>query len=214
MAKVTLWSGVQVDMQSAIGAALVVSAVTKANPGVATSTAHGLANGDYVVLQEVQGMTQINNRLFRVAGVTTNTFNLDGEDTTLFDTYISGNAYKVTFGTSFSTLLDINVSGGEYSPIDTTTIHDRQATSIPGIPSALELTSNSFWDVSDVGLVAAKKASDLKALRAFKLTFQNGQKFLVNGYIGASLSPTGSAQDKVTTSIKISANGPSTVYAS
>lgn len=214
MAKVTLWSGVQVAMQSVIGAALAVTAVSKANPCVATSTAHGLANGDYVLLQEVQGMTQINNRLFRVAGVTANTFNLDGEDTTLFDTFISGNAYKITFGTTFSTMLDINVSGGEFTPIDTTTIHDRQATSIPGIASALELSSTSVWDVSDPGLIACKKASDLKALRALLLTFQNGQKFLINAYVGATLSPTGSAQEKVTTALKFTANGPSTVYAS
>lgn len=212
--KVTLWKGVAVAMQSVIGAALTISAITKANPGVATSTAHGLANGDFVLLSGVQGMVQVNNRPFRVTGVTANTFNLEGEDTTLYDTFVSGSAYKITFGTTFSTLLDCNVSGGEFAEIDTTTIHDNQATVVPGLPSALVITSNSIWDVSDPGLIAAKKASDLAAVRAFLFTFQNGQKYLINGYIGCTLSPGGSAQEKVTTPIKITANGGSTTYAS
>ena len=45
---VKTWTNVQVAMQSALGASKTITAITKANPAVATSTAHGLANGDYV----------------------------------------------------------------------------------------------------------------------------------------------------------------------
>lgn len=214
MAKVTLWKGVGVAMQSVIGAAVTVTGISKANPGVVTAASHGFANGDYVLLSNIQGMLQVNNRIFRVASTAAGTFALEGEDTTLYDTFVSGQVQKITFGTTFSTLLDCSVSGGEFPEIDTTTIHDTQATSIPGLPSGLVVTSNSIWDVSDAGLIAAKKASDLQALRAFLFTFQNGQKFLLNGYIGATLSPAGSAQEKVTTSLKITGNGGSTTYSS
>lgn len=209
---VTLWSGVAVAMQSVLGAALAVSAVAKANPGVATSTAHGLSNGDFVLLQNVQGMLQINNRIFRVTSVSANSFTLDGDgaDTTLYDTFISGNAYKITFGTNFSTLLDISVTGGEFATTDTTTIHDRQRTLKNTIASAIEMSSNSVWDVADPGLIAAKKASDVSADRCLMFTFQNGQKFLINAGVGCSLSPVGQAQDKVTTSLKFTGRGPST----
>lgn len=216
MAQVTLWKGVQVAMQSAIGAAITVSAITKASPGVVTTgTTHGLAAGDYVLISS-NGMLQVNNRIFRVgsSGLTTTAFQLEGEDTTLYDTFTSGTVKKITYGTTFSTLLDCSVSGGEFAEIDTTTIHDTIATNIPGLPSGLVVTSNSIWDVSDAALIAAKQASDVQGLRAFRFTFQNGQKFLLNGYIGATLSPAGSAQEKVTTSIKITANGGSTTYAS
>lgn len=214
MAKVTLWKGVSVAMQSAISASVAVSAITKASPGALTSSAaHGISAGEYFILTEVQGMIQLNNRIFRAATVPSGTsLTIEGEDTTLYDTFVSGKIQKLTFGVNFSTLLDFTVSGGEFPDIDTTTIHDSQATSIPGLPSALVMTSSSIWDVSDTALVAAKKASDVQGLRAFMLTFQNQQKFLVNGYIGATLSPAGSAQEKVTTSIKITANGASTVY--
>ena len=72
-----------------------ITNITKANPGVVTSNSHGLSNGDYIILGSVTGMSQINNIQFKVAGVTTNTFQLkttddDNFDTTNFDTYTSG----------------------------------------------------------------------------------------------------------------------------
>ena len=56
-----VWSNVQASMQSALGANLTITGITQANPGVATSTAHGLSNGDIVVLN-VQGMYQIDKK--------------------------------------------------------------------------------------------------------------------------------------------------------
>lgn len=67
-----------------------ITAVTKANPGVVTSTAHGLENGDHVLIQSVAGMVELNNRWFTVANKTTDTFELSGVDTTSYTTYTSG----------------------------------------------------------------------------------------------------------------------------
>lgn len=214
MAKITLWKAVQVAMQSAIGADLTITAITKANPGQVSIGSHGLANGDYVLLKDVLGMPEVNNKIFRVSGSTAGTFTLEGEDTTLYGTFTSGKANKLTFGTTFSTMLDFNVSGGEFTDVDTTTIHDPESSSIPGLPSALVATSSSIWDVSDSALKAAKAASDSQGQRAFLLTFQNGQKFLINGYIGCTLAPVGSKGEKVTTNLKLSTNGKSNTYAS
>lgn len=214
MARTTLWKAVQVAMQSVIGADLTITGITKANPGVVAIASHGLANGDYVLLKDVQGMPEVNNKIFRVAGSTTGNFNLEGEDTTLYGTFVSGKANKITFGTTFSTLLDFNVSGGEFADVDTTTIHDYESSSMPGMPSPLVATSSSIWDTADTALKAAKAASDTQAQRAFLLTFQNGQKFLMNGSIGCTLIPVGSKGEKVTTNIKLSGSGKSNTYAS
>jgi hypothetical protein len=54
-----------------------VSAITLANPGVLTSTSHGLSNGDEVYLYNTSGdMTEFTARNYLVANVTTNTFTL------------------------------------------------------------------------------------------------------------------------------------------
>lgn len=213
MATPTLWKSVAVSMQSAIGAALTVTGITNANPAVVTSTAHGLANGDYV-LMTVNGMTEVDGRLLRIANIAVDTFELEGIDSTDFDTFTSGTAKEVTLGTSIGTFRDLSSSGGDVSFIDVTTIHDSIAKEIPGLASAISYTSNSIWDVSDTGLNALKLASDTQAQRGFTFTFATGQIMSFNGYVSANLLPTGSAQDLVTTPVTVNAYGTPAYYAS
>jgi hypothetical protein len=71
-------------------ASTVITAVTNANPGVVTSNAHGLSNGDRVIVASVGGMIELNNREFTVAGATANTFQLSGVDTSAYGVYTAG----------------------------------------------------------------------------------------------------------------------------
>lgn len=208
------WSNIQIAMQSALAGSLTITAITKASTGVATSTAHGLTNGSYVVLT-VNGMWQLNDRVVRVASVTANTFELEGVDTTSFDTFSSGSCQAVTFGTSITTATSVSSSGGGFDFIDTTTIHNNAKTQIPGLPAAATFSFDNMWDVSDAGLLAMKTASDSQAKRAFRFTFgQGGQIMVFNGYVGANLLPGGQAQQMVTTQTTITMNGTPTYYAS
>lgn len=201
------WSNVAIAMQSALGAAKTISAITKANPGVVSSTAHGLNNGDYVALS-VLGMAQLNDRVARVANKTADTFELEGIDTSAFDTFTSGTAEAITFGTSITSATSINSSGGGFDFIDTTTIHGNAKTQMPGLPAAATFTFENIWDVADAGLLAMKTASDAQAKRAFKFTFGAGGQIMVFlGYVGANLLPGGQAQGLVTTSTTITMNG-------
>ena len=218
MATVTKWSNVAVAMQSALAAAKTISGITKAAPGVVSSTAHGYSNGDYVFLT-INGMWQLNGRVFRVASVATDTFQLEdvsggtGISTASFDTFTSGTAEKITFGTSITTAVDMSVGGGNFAQIDTTTIHGNQKTSVPGLPDAMTFTFNNLWDPTDAGQSAMKSASDAQAKRAFKYTFGVGGKIMVfAGYVGFAGAPAGSAQDKVTTQAVITADGTPTYY--
>src|SRR5882724_6623449 len=72
-----------------------ITAITQANPGVITSTAHGYSNGDWIVISGVVGMVLLNGNTFIVAGVTANTYTLTDLfgnviNTTSYGTYISG----------------------------------------------------------------------------------------------------------------------------
>lgn len=214
MASPTVWKNVSVGMQSAIASALTITGITKASPGVATSSAHGLSNGDIVFLS-INGMHQLNDKVVRVANVATNTFELEGVDTTLFETFSSGTAQKLTFGTSITTATTINASGGDFDFIDSTTIHDATKKQIPGLPSAITYQFDNIWDASDSGLLAMKSASDTQAKRAFKFQFGSGGKILYfAGYVGCAMLPGGQAQGLVTTSAVITMNGTPTYYAS
>jgi hypothetical protein len=213
MAVITKWSNVAVSVQSALAATKTITAITKASPGVVSSTAHGYSNGDYVLLS-IQGMYQLNYRVMRVSAVATDSFSLEGEDTTNYATFVSGTAQKITFGTTLATLTNINASGGDFDFVDTTTIHDSIKTQIPGLGNPSTYQFESFWDPSDAGLVALKSASDAQAQRAILFSFSNSQKFVFNGYVGCSLSPTGSAQDLIKTSVVFTSLGGPKAYAS
>lgn len=75
--------------------AKTITGITQADPGVVTSAAHGFSNGDWVFVDDVVGMTEVNGSFYIVANVTTNTFeltDLDGNDvdTSGFTAYSSG----------------------------------------------------------------------------------------------------------------------------
>lgn len=84
------------------GAGLTITGITQANPGVVTSAGHGYTNGDEIVISGVVGMTQVNGRTFKVAGVTANTFELSGENTSGYTAYSSGGTVARTHATIVS----------------------------------------------------------------------------------------------------------------
>ena len=70
-------------------ASKTITGITQANPAVVTVSSHGYSNGDDVWINSVVGMTQVNGRRFRIANVTTNTFELQGVDSTGYTAYAS-----------------------------------------------------------------------------------------------------------------------------
>lgn len=96
-----------------------ITGITKANPAVVTLNAHGFVNGDRILITGVGGMTEVNNREFKVAGVTTNTFQLQdffgtNVNSTGYTTYISGGLAKkiVAFSTPY---LPADLAGLDYA---------------------------------------------------------------------------------------------------
>ncbi len=214
MAKPTVWKNVAVNMQSAIATAKTITAISKANPGVATSTAHGYENGAILFL-EVNGMHQLNERVVRVANKTADTYELEGVNTTEFDTFSSGTSKADTLGTSITTATNVTASGGEFDFIDTTTIHANAKSQMPGLPSAISYQMDHIWDSEDEGFAAMKAASDIQAIRVVKFQFGSGGKILYfAGYCGFSGLPGGQAQGLVSSKGVFTMNGTPTYYAS
>lgn len=79
------------------GATMPITGATRANPVVITSAGHGLANNDYVRITGVNGMTQINDRIFKVVNSAANTFKLSGVNGSSYGTYTSGGTIQKCF---------------------------------------------------------------------------------------------------------------------
>lgn len=105
----------------ALQAAKTISGITQANPAVVTATSHGYANGEEVLITGVVGMTQVNNKVFVVANVATNTFELQGVDSSAYTTYTSGGSSfrtSVTLASAAApTLLAPNIITWTSSPL-------------------------------------------------------------------------------------------------
>lgn len=210
------WSNVGVDVQTALGAAIPISAITKASTAVCTYTgATAPTVGDYVVMS-ANGMFEVNNRIFRVANVLTGpkTFELEGEDSTTYTTFTSGSIQVVTFGASMTTAQTINVSGGEPEFADVTTIHDNIRKRTPTIVSPLSFGIDAIFDLTDPAYIELNKAYKQKTMRAVRLRFGTGAKMVLTGYASASGVPTGQAQGVVQTKISIEAQNMPTIFAS
>jgi len=67
-----------------------VTAVTQANPAVVTAVGHTFVTGNTIVITDVAGMTELNNRSFKVTVLTADTFELQDEDSTAYTAYVSG----------------------------------------------------------------------------------------------------------------------------
>jgi len=208
-----VWSGVAVAVQSALAAAVTITAITKASPAVVSHAGSDPSNGDFVVLK-TSGMNEVNERVFRVASASSGSFALEGEDSTLYETFSSGTFEVITFGTSLGTVRSVSASGGEYNFVDTTTIHDKISTQQPGLASAIAYALENRWQPEDAGLAALKAASAVKAQRAVRMTFSDGSMTLFYGYVGATGAAGGSAQDLVTTPATLTASGLPTNYVS
>lgn len=213
MANVNIWSKVAVAVQTALGAPQAITAITKANPAVASSTAHGYTAGD-VLLLKISGMRQLDYRVVRVlAAPTADTFSLEGVDATTFDTFVSGTAEEITFGASASTFQDVSVSGGESAGVPIETIHDDDTYEIPGRRSPILFSFGSLWDPADPALQALKGFDDIKTPGCVSLTFATGAKIYMAAYAAANLSPTGSSGQPVTTPVSLRLRGRLTTYA-
>lgn len=95
------------NVRGSVPPAKTITNATRANPVVITSANHGYNNGDRVYITGVRGMTQINNRLFTVAGRTTNTFQLSGVDGRTYNAYTNtGSLWCTTLGCEYYTFLN------------------------------------------------------------------------------------------------------------
>jgi hypothetical protein len=211
-------AGLKLFMESAIAAAKTISGITKAAPGVVSSTAHGFANGD-VVLLEVQGMVELNGRLFKVVNTATDSFQLAGVDgatgidTTLYNTFSSGTAKKVTLGTSISGVQEFNFTGGDIKTVDTTTVNDLVDTQIVVGASAQSADMTMQWDPSAAAQQAMITAFQTRANKGFKVLWPDGAFVLWYGTVGYTGAPGGGKQGVTTSPAKITMLGGLTVCA-
>ena len=211
-------SGLKLYMESAIAAATTITAVTKAAPGVFSAAGHTFVNGD-VVLLEVQGMVELNGNLYKIVNQASGTFQIagidgaTGIDTTLFSTFTSGTAKKVTLGTSITGVQEFNFAGGDIKTVDTTTVNDVVDTQIVVGATAQSADMTMQWDPTAAAQQAMLAAFRTRANKGFKVQWPDGAFVLFYGTVGYTGAPGGGKQGVTTSPAKITMLGGLTICA-
>jgi hypothetical protein len=116
--------GVRVEISATYATAIPVTALTKASPGVATATAHGMSNDAVGYFSTVVGMVQLEGQAARVKNKADNTFELQGLNTTNYSTWTSGNFIPVATWSTLSEATSYEIGGGAAEKLDVTTLLD------------------------------------------------------------------------------------------
>lgn len=184
--------GSTVHLATTLGAAVAITSITNANPAVANATGHSLVAGDLVVIKS--GWKRIDQRVFRVANPTTNSFELEGMDTTDTTAFpagsSSGSAMIVSTWVQITQVTGISTSGGDQQYVTVSPLESDFEIQIPSMTSAQSISMDIGDDPSLDGYKALKVASDARAIRPFKLVNKNGSVIYYNGYVSLNETPT------------------------
>lgn len=211
---VRLPNGGTFAIASAYGAAITVTAITNANPAVATATAHGLSNGD--VIEVTSGWSKLNNRVVEVANVTANTFELVGIKTTSTTAYPAGSGTgsvrEVTTFVQIAQILSTNTSGGEQQYATAQFLESDEAIELPTNKSPRRLTLSIADDATLPGYIVATEANEDRLTRAIKFTLPDGGRIYYNGFVTINETPTTTANEVMSVEMNVAIQGRTIRY--
>lgn len=190
---VSLPNGALLYIASGYGASKTMSAVTNADPAVATLEAsHGVVEGDFI--EVTSGWSRLNQKIVRAGTVSTNDVDLDGIDSSLTSIYAAGSGTgsvrEITGWTQLSQVLSTNTSGGEQQFATYQFLEADQETRIPTTKSAAGLEIQIADDATLAGFILASEANDDRLARAVKVVLPSGAVILYNAYISLNKTPS------------------------
>jgi hypothetical protein len=183
MAKPLIGTNVKIEVQKTLGSDIHVTAVTKDAPGVATATAHGLVDGDLVVFTVAGGMVELDGQVARVDGKTTDTFDLEGIDTTTFSTWTEGTINKVTAYETMDSAQSVTMPNPAPAKLDATTLIDKSKQVVYGLPEAPDGSITGLFNPAGAAETLIRTATNGNENVVFRINFADGRKSIFNAAV-------------------------------
>lgn len=189
---VSLPNGSIISIGSAVGTAKATTILSNANPCVVTSVGHGFTDGDIVIV--VSGWSRINGKAFRVSNDETDTFTLEGLNTTNTTIYPAGSGLgtvqEVTTFTQVAQVLSTSSTGGEQRFLTYQFLEADNEVEIPTIKSGGGFNFEIGDDPSLAGFAALEAANDDRVARCVRVVLANNAKLYYVGYVSINKTPT------------------------
>jgi len=208
MAQVPTGTTFFVAPASVIGAAKTVTVVTNAAEAVVTSAAHGYANGNIVLM--ASGWGRLHKRVFRIKSVTTDTFVLEGEDTTNTTFYPSGtgigSVQLVGSMTQITSVMNPTSSGGEPKTVNYKFVESDVEYSINDGFSATSYAMDLDADaIGSAGYTALKTLTQVQTDTVLKMVSRSGAQIFQPCTV--ALNESVQLQDGQINLVKVTFNG-------
>lgn len=213
---ITKTTGTQFYIGSTYGTQFTVTAITNANPAVATlSASHGVIVGDFIEL--TSGWDLANGRVFRISAVSTNDVTLEGfntSDTSKYPTGTgTGTGREITAWTQITQVTaDYSISGGDQNFADTTTISNLIRQQIPTDRNPMTCTLPHFYDSAASWRTTVRAASEAATPYVFRMVFPNSSRLVVGAYWSLRDVPT-NTDSTLRDEVALTFIGQPTVYA-
>jgi hypothetical protein len=183
-------TGTIFSLVTAFGTEKTVTAVSNASSAVVTSAGHGFSNGDAVL--HLSGWGRLNNRVFEISGVTTDTYTipLDTTDTNVFPAGSgTGTAKELNTLVQLSKLMNPQTSGGDPKVVNYKFIDSDVDYSINDGFNATSYTLEMDDDDTTVGYDAAKSLTEVQTDTVLKMTMRNGARIYIPGRVALNDVP-------------------------
>jgi hypothetical protein len=185
--------GAKFLFSTTFASAKTISALTNANPAVASSTAHGYSDGDEILL--LSGWEDATDSVYLVDDSSTDAFDVAGLDTTDTNWFNSGagvgTAQKISNWIEIPQVLTIATTGGDPRFTTISPLARRNAFNVPTGFNATSVTltlGKPEAGHTNFGLMKAASRSLTKC--AFKLLLAGGDTSYGYGYIAVSEIPS------------------------
>lgn len=171
--------------------AKTITAVTNANPAVATSTAHGFVTGDEILL--TTAWEDATDTVYKVETVDANSFKILGLNTVDTNFYPvgtgAGTAQKLSAWTAIPQVLTISGSGGDARFTDVQLLAKRNAIKVPTGFNATTVTLSLAHDSSQAAYITMVDISRSLRKVGFKQVISGGAVTYGYGYLSVSEMP-------------------------
>lgn len=163
--------------------AKTITAIALGNPTILTAAAHGLGNGDVVVLAGLTGANAaaLNGQTAVVANKTANTWAVN-IDTTALTITASGTATPIAW-TAINNVNTFQGLDGSSPEIDATNLQSVAKEILMGLPDSGGFALNLDQDDTDAGQIALRAAYQARTLKTFKITLPNGKFVTFSAYV-------------------------------
>lgn len=212
----TVPDGSKLFISTAYGATVLVTALTNADPAVATAAGHGLAAKEEFIL--VSGWDDANNRVFRAANPSADGFDVEGLDATNAARFTAGGGVgsikPITAWQEIQQVLNPSSSGGDPQFAEVAPLASMNTFQIPTGFSATSITIPIGDDPSLPGYKALKAASENRLLVALKVLKPNGNVNYFYGYAALNEIPSLTKGQVDTVTATFAPQGSTTRYAS